>query len=79
LPGDAHLTAVGLLVPDAHPIEGETLAIRTTIRFDDEYPPLPGFAQPRGWESCEVLRDLGFPESEIQRLASEGAIVSGRV
>jgi crotonobetainyl-CoA:carnitine CoA-transferase CaiB-like acyl-CoA transferase len=78
LPRDPHLTAVGLLVPDAHPTEGDTLAIRSTIRFDDDYPALLGFAQPRGWESREVLRDLGFAESDIQRLSAEGAILSDR-
>jgi crotonobetainyl-CoA:carnitine CoA-transferase CaiB-like acyl-CoA transferase len=78
LPRDRHLEAVGLLVPDSHPTEGDTVAIRSTIRFGDAYPPLPGFAQPRGWESRDVLRDLGFAEGEIEQLWTEGAILSDR-
>jgi crotonobetainyl-CoA:carnitine CoA-transferase CaiB-like acyl-CoA transferase len=78
LPRDRHLEAVGLLVPDTHPTEGDTYAIRSTVRFDDAYPPLRSFAQPKGWESREVLRDLGFAEDEIETLSADDVILTTR-
>jgi crotonobetainyl-CoA:carnitine CoA-transferase CaiB-like acyl-CoA transferase len=69
---------VGLLVPDTHPTEGDTYAIRSTVRFDDAYPPLRSFAQPKGWESREVLRDLGFAEDEIETLSADDVILTTR-
>ncbi len=77
LPNDPHLQQVGLLQPDSHPVEGNTIAIRSTIRVDGVYPTLRSFAQPRGWETREILEELGYDPSEIARLvAAEAAIPS---
>jgi len=74
LPRDPHLTSVGLLSDDEHPTEGRTVAIRPTIRFDKGYPDANGFAQPQGWETREVLRDLGYAEEEILELIEARAV-----
>jgi crotonobetainyl-CoA:carnitine CoA-transferase CaiB-like acyl-CoA transferase len=76
LPHDPHLTAVGLLQSDVHPTEGKTLAIRSTISFDESYPALPSFAQPRGWDTCSVLEEIGYSEGEIAALLDEGTAVA---
>lgn len=76
LPRDPHLQAVGLLQSDEHPTEGKTVAIRSTIRFNDEFPPLPPFAQPRGWDTCAVLEDIGYSADDIAALLEEGAAVA---
>jgi crotonobetainyl-CoA:carnitine CoA-transferase CaiB-like acyl-CoA transferase len=78
LPKDPHLEAVGLLQRDEHPVEGTTIAIRPTIRFDDAYPPIPSFAQPRGWETREVLADLGYSGDEVEALIAQAAAWTGR-
>ncbi|RZL85909.1 MAG: CoA transferase [Sphingomonas sp.] len=78
LPRDPHLTAVRLLSNDDHPTEGPTIAIRPTIRFDDAYPETPGFAQPCGWETREVLADLGFDPARIDALVAGKAVFTER-
>jgi len=72
---DPHLQAVGLLQRDLHPVEGETFAIRQTIRIDGAYPTLRPFAQPRGWETREILHELGFAESDIDELVANEAVL----
>jgi crotonobetainyl-CoA:carnitine CoA-transferase CaiB-like acyl-CoA transferase len=76
LPRDPHLQAVGLLQQDQHPTEGRTVAIRSTISFDDAYPSLRPFAQPRGWETRKILEEIGYSAAEIADLLAEGAAVS---
>ena len=73
LPEDEHLKAVGLLSCEQHPTEGKVAAIRSTIRFDDTYPPLRGPSQPKGWETRSVLLDAGYSPEEVATLIGEGA------
>jgi crotonobetainyl-CoA:carnitine CoA-transferase CaiB-like acyl-CoA transferase len=56
---DPHLTAVGLLGEEDHPVEGRTVTIRPTIGFDEKYAPVGGFAQPIGWATESILAELG--------------------
>jgi len=78
LRNDRHLVAVGLLGDEQHPTEGKTVTIRNTLRFADEYPTASGFAQPRGWDSRDLLRDLGFAPDRVDALVSDGAVLSAR-
>lgn len=73
LPHDPHLEAVGLLQYEEHPTEGKTVAIRPTISFDNAYPPLRSFSQPRGWETRALLEEIGFSSPEIKNLLADGA------
>lgn len=70
---DPHLEAVDLVRFEDHPTEGRTAAIRSTIRFGDDYPPLRSPSQPRGWETREVLEEIGCPATEIEALLADGA------
>jgi crotonobetainyl-CoA:carnitine CoA-transferase CaiB-like acyl-CoA transferase len=76
LPNDPHLQAVGLLRAEDHPTEGKTSAIRSTIRFDDAYPSMRTPSQPRGWETREVLHDVGYSEAEIDALVGNGTALA---
>jgi crotonobetainyl-CoA:carnitine CoA-transferase CaiB-like acyl-CoA transferase len=76
LPHDPLLEAVGLLQHEQHPTEGKTVAIRSTISFDDAYPPLRSFPQPRGWETLALLKEIGYPSGEIESLLAEGGAVA---
>lgn len=73
LPHDPHLEAVGLIGFEQHPTEGRTAAIRSSIRFEDAYPPRRSPAQPRGADTCELLREIGYEDDAIEALLSAGA------
>lgn len=75
LPEDEHLQAVGLVSSEQHPTEGKVAAIRSTIRFDDTYPPLRGPSQPKGWETRSVLLDAGYSPEEVATLIGEGTAI----
>jgi crotonobetainyl-CoA:carnitine CoA-transferase CaiB-like acyl-CoA transferase len=73
---DPHLQAVGLIRPEKHPTEGTTTSIRSTIRFNEDYPPRRSPSQPRGWETRAVLEEAGYAPDEIDRLISGGAALA---
>jgi crotonobetainyl-CoA:carnitine CoA-transferase CaiB-like acyl-CoA transferase len=72
---DPHLKAVGLLDFENHPTEGKTAVIRSTIRVDGEYPSARSPAVPNGWDSKELLQDLGYSEIEIFDLMAQNAVL----
>ena len=75
---DPHLEAVGLLGCERHMAEGNVATIRSTICRDDEYPAFGSQAQPRGWETRQVLEEIGMTVPEIEDLLrTGGAIVAG--
>jgi crotonobetainyl-CoA:carnitine CoA-transferase CaiB-like acyl-CoA transferase len=76
LPNDPHLTAVGLLHEDDHPTEGRTIAIRPSILVNEASLPMGSCAQPKGWDSAAVLREIGFDDDAIEAMISEGTIVA---
>jgi crotonobetainyl-CoA:carnitine CoA-transferase CaiB-like acyl-CoA transferase len=76
LPRDPHLAAVGLIRFEEHPTEGQSAAIRSTLRFDGTYPPLRAPSQPRGWETREVLQEAGCSAGQIEALIAAGAAVA---
>jgi crotonobetainyl-CoA:carnitine CoA-transferase CaiB-like acyl-CoA transferase len=70
---DPHLQSVRLIQPDTHPAEGRTAAIRPTIRFDGEYPPIGRAAQPRGMDTRGLLRELGYSDTQVDELLASRA------
>jgi crotonobetainyl-CoA:carnitine CoA-transferase CaiB-like acyl-CoA transferase len=75
LPRDPHLAEVGLIQFEEHPTEGKAAAIRSTLKFDQAYPALRPPSQPRGWETREVLKEVGYSAAEIEDLLSAGAAI----
>jgi crotonobetainyl-CoA:carnitine CoA-transferase CaiB-like acyl-CoA transferase len=73
---DPHLEAVKLISFEEHPTEGRTAAIRSTIRFDEAYPPLRTPSQPHGWDTRTLLQEVGYTGSEVQELVSSGAAIA---
>lgn len=72
---DPHLTEVGLISSEEHPTEGKVSVIRSTIRDQDGYPEARGYAQPKGWETRQVLAELGLDERQIGQLVDAGAAI----
>lgn len=72
---DPHLTEVGLISNEEHPTEGKIAVIRSTIRDQEGYPTPRGCAQPKGWETHQVLREIGLDSREIDQLVASGAAV----
>lgn len=73
---DPHLEAVGLIRFEEHPTEGKTAAIRSTIRFDEAYPPLRTPSQPQGWDTRTVLEELGYADEEVADLLKGGDAIA---
>jgi crotonobetainyl-CoA:carnitine CoA-transferase CaiB-like acyl-CoA transferase len=75
---DPHLKAVGLLTQEAHPTEGETIALRPSVLFNGQQAVTEGIAQPKGWESTMVAADLGFSDEEVGALVAGKALISSQ-
>jgi crotonobetainyl-CoA:carnitine CoA-transferase CaiB-like acyl-CoA transferase len=73
LTDDPHLKAVGLLDFEQHPTEGKTAVIRSTIQVDGAYPSPRSAAVPCGWDTNELLNDLGFSSDEITAFTNQKA------
>lgn len=73
---DEHLVAVGLIQHEQHPTEGRTAAIRSTIRVNDTYPHMRESSQPKGWESKQLLTEMGYSIEEIDRLLAAGSVIA---
>lgn len=73
LTDDPHLKAVELINIEIHPTEGKTAVIRSTIQVDGQYPSARFASVPNGWDTEEILKDLGFNENEIETFTTEKA------
>jgi crotonobetainyl-CoA:carnitine CoA-transferase CaiB-like acyl-CoA transferase len=78
LTGDPHLEAVGLTQAATHPIEGPVTAVRASVLIDDKVPQPGSLAQPRGWDTVEILKEIGVSADEIKELIASGAVHDGR-
>ena len=73
LTNDPHLKAVELIDFENHPTEGKTAVIRSTIKVDGTYPSARSTAAPCGWDTTEILSELGYSETEMEQLLIEKA------
>jgi len=74
LPHDRHLQAVGLIHHEQHPTEGKTAVIRASIKIDDQYLLPRDFSQPKGWETKQLLKEMGYSENEVDMLVAAGSV-----
>lgn len=78
LAGDPHLRAVGLMHPATHPVEGPVTAVRPSVLIDDEVPQPGSLATLRGWDTVEILGEIGVAPDDIEKLIAAGAVHDGR-
>jgi crotonobetainyl-CoA:carnitine CoA-transferase CaiB-like acyl-CoA transferase len=72
---DPHLNNVQLFKKEQHPVEGNTIMIRSTIKSNGNYADSNTFAQPKGYNTITILKDLGFSDQEVENiLISKAAI-----
>lgn len=76
LSNDPHLQAVGLLDFEDHPTEGKTAFIRSTIQIDGQFPSARSAAVPCGWDSLEILEELGYSTAETEKLIIQKATLN---
>ncbi len=70
---DPHLAAVGLIAKTEHPTEGMLNSVNVPTLWSRTQP-APGCAAPRlGQHSAEVLRGIGYSDSDIEALSRSGA------
>ncbi len=69
---DPHLNAVNLFETTQHPSEGEVRHMRNPTRWSTLPIGTTRHAPQLGEHSCEVLRDVGYGEREIEQMLVEG-------
>lgn len=74
---DPHHAQTGFFRPVVHPTEGTMKSMRVPARFSVSQPELVRHAPRFGEHSAEVLREAGYSESEIARMARDGVTVLG--
>jgi crotonobetainyl-CoA:carnitine CoA-transferase CaiB-like acyl-CoA transferase len=73
---DPHLQAVELINFESHPTEGKTAVIRSTIQVDGQYPSVRSCAVPCGFDTLEILQDLGYTDQETEYMIKELAAIA---
>jgi len=72
---DEHLKAVGMFEKHNHPTEGETLLVRSPVNYSKTPSTIRTHAPRFGEHGAEVLREIGYDESEIEKLSADGAVL----
>jgi crotonobetainyl-CoA:carnitine CoA-transferase CaiB-like acyl-CoA transferase len=71
---DEHLKAVELISHENHITEGKIAVIRPTIQVDGQYGSPGEAAEPCGFNTQNILKDLNYTETEIANFLTEKAI-----
>ena len=69
-----HTRASGMVFDYDDPRRGPMHGVSQPIRFDGERPALRRPPPAHGEHGREILRETGFAEAEIERMASEGIV-----
>lgn len=75
---DPHHAETGFFRVVEHPSEGRMLSMAVPSRFSASQPELVRHAPRFGEHSAEVLREAGYSDAEIERMARDGVTVIAR-
>jgi len=75
---DPHLAAIGYFLHDEHPSEGAMQTPAVPTRWSASPPQMRRHAPRFGEHSAEVLREVGYSDADIERMARDGVTVLGR-
>ncbi len=64
---DEHLISIGMFDTEQHPTEGQTISLRSSMLFNGVPLPKQQPAQPKGWDTESILKELGFTTEEIDK------------
>ena len=71
---DPQMLANGILVPLAHDPTGSMRTVNSPVQVDGVPKVTPNRAPRLGEHSLDVLRELAFPDADIERLCAAGAV-----
>jgi crotonobetainyl-CoA:carnitine CoA-transferase CaiB-like acyl-CoA transferase len=74
---DPHVQARGLAQEMDHPVGGRIKVLGPAVKMSETPAQLTRRAPLYGEHTAEILREIGYAESQIQELASSGAIILG--
>lgn len=72
---DPHMQAVDFFKLVEHPTEGRIRVMGVAETWTESQPEITRHAPRLGEHSAEILRELGFGESEVERLVGDGIVV----
>ena len=75
LPDDPHLKAVGMFQRYEHPTEGDTVLVRPPVRYARSPASIRRLAPKFAQHSAEILRELGYADSDIRELVASGSVL----
>jgi crotonobetainyl-CoA:carnitine CoA-transferase CaiB-like acyl-CoA transferase len=72
---DEHLKAVGMFEKHHHPSEGDTILVRSPVKFSKSPGSIRSHAPRFGEHGVEILRELGYDEATMAQMAASGALL----
>ena len=72
---DPHLVATGFFTDVMHPTEGAIKSPRNPVTWTHHKPAPPRAVPTLGQHTAEVLRELGYSESQVQAMVNAAAVV----
>jgi crotonobetainyl-CoA:carnitine CoA-transferase CaiB-like acyl-CoA transferase len=73
---DAQVQHNGIVQPIEHPQAGTVRLMAHPVRYDGQVPPVRRLPPRLGEHTCEVLRELGFGDAQIEQLLADGAALA---
>ena len=73
---DEHLRAVGMFERHRHPSEGDTLLVRSPVRFSRSPSSIRRQAPRFGEHGVELAGQLGYSDQDIEAMKASGALVT---
>ena len=74
---DAQVQHNGIVQTIEHPEAGAVRLMAHPVRYDGQVPPVRRLPPRLGEHTCEVLRELGYADTQIEQLLADGAVIAG--